>query len=318
MLAGSSSFLKDLILMAHSQTYFGLRRGSTKTQTFSILNGKQITKDRQIGGRNPRTPEMMTQRMVMATASAAYAQMKQIVDHSFEGITYGAHTMSEFIRVNAAALRDNINQAADNFAYNPYRDRAMYPGAYIMSRGTASPIAISTSLANPGLGVTMLNGSPKGPQVDIIGPNSAETVTADDIMSILGCRVGDMATVCLLFSDRIHDGYSFGFLRIRFVKAGSVALTDANLSEYILFESSHGLEVAVSESDITVKVLVPSFANDVAGAYCCIHSLKAASGWLRSSATMQFEEGIDISPVAESALATYPLGPSYVLNGGDV
>jgi len=304
--------------MAQSQTYFGLRRGSTKTQTFSIMNGKQITKDRQIGGRNPRTPEMMTQRMVMATASAAYAQMKQIVDHSFEGITYGAHTMSEFIRVNAAALRDNINTAGDNFAYNPYRDRAMYPGAYIMSRGTASPVPIQTSLNNAGLHVTIFSASTKGPQVLIMGPEDGESITADEVMSLLGCRVGDMATVCLLFSDRIHDGYSFGFLRIRFVKGGSVPLTDANLNDYILFESSHEVEVVLSGANIKVTVLVPSFADDVAGAYCCIHSLKAASGWLRSSATMQFEDRIDISPVAESALATYPLGPSYVLNGGDV
>lgn len=304
--------------MAQSQTYFGLRRGSTKTQTFSILNGKQITKDRQIGGRNPRTPEMMTQRMVMATASAAYAQMKQIVDHSFEGITYGAHTMSEFIRVNAAALRDNINNAGDNFAYNPYRDRAMYPGAYIMSRGTAAPVAITTSLNDQGLSVTIFGASSKGPQVLISGPEGGEGITADGVMSLLGCRVGDMATVCLLFSDRIHDGYSFGFVRIRFVKGGSVVLTDENLSKYILFESSHELELILSGANIRVQILVPSFASDVAGAYCCIHSLKAASGWLRSNASMQFENRIDISPVAESALATYPLGPSYVLNGGDV
>lgn len=304
--------------MAQSQTYFGLRRGSTKTQTFSILNGKQITKDRQIGGRNPRTPEMMTQRMVMATASAAYALMKQIVDHSFEGITYGAHTMSEFIRVNAAALRDNINTAGDNFAYNPYRDRAMYPGAYIMSRGTAAPITLPASSDNGDINVNIFSASTSGPDVLITGPEDGEGVTADQVLSIFGCRVGDMATFCLLFSDRIHDGYSFGFLRVRFVKGGSVVLTDANLSEYILFESSHGLQTILSGNNIRVRMLVPSFADDVAGAYCCIHSLKAASGWLRSNATMQFEDRIDISPVAESALATYPLGPSYVLNGGDV
>lgn len=318
MLAGSSSFLKDLIFMAQSQTYFGLRRGSTKTQTFSILNGKQITKDRQIGGRNPRTPEMMTQRMVMATASAAYAQMKQIVDHSFEGITYGAHTMSEFIRVNAEALRDNINQAADNFAYNPYRDRAMYPGAYIMSRGTASPIPISGGSLPTGIQVTINGATERGPQIYIQLDEDETTVTADKVMALLGCRVGDMATICLLFSDRLHDGYSFGFLRCRFLKGGSATLTNANLSDYILFESSHGTDVSVGSNNIGIHVLVPSFANDVPGAFCCIHSLKAASGWLRSSATMQFEKRIDISPVAESALATYPLGPSYVLNGGDV
>ena len=38
--------------MAKSSGYFGLRRGSTKSHTFSVLNGKQITKDRVEGGNN--------------------------------------------------------------------------------------------------------------------------------------------------------------------------------------------------------------------------------------------------------------------------
>ena len=32
--------------MATSKTYFGLRHGSTKSHTYSVVNGKQVTKDR--------------------------------------------------------------------------------------------------------------------------------------------------------------------------------------------------------------------------------------------------------------------------------
>lgn len=32
--------------MAQSKGFFGLRKGSTKSLTFSVLDGKQITKDR--------------------------------------------------------------------------------------------------------------------------------------------------------------------------------------------------------------------------------------------------------------------------------
>lgn len=38
--------------MAKSSTYFGLRRGSTKSLTFSVADGKQITKDRVEGGKD--------------------------------------------------------------------------------------------------------------------------------------------------------------------------------------------------------------------------------------------------------------------------
>ena len=36
--------------MAKSPNFFGLRRGSTKSQTFSVVDGNQITKDRNIEG----------------------------------------------------------------------------------------------------------------------------------------------------------------------------------------------------------------------------------------------------------------------------
>ena len=53
--------------MAKSQTFFGLRKGSTKSLTFSVLNGQQVTKDRVIGGKNPRTESQMIQRVLMNT-----------------------------------------------------------------------------------------------------------------------------------------------------------------------------------------------------------------------------------------------------------
>ena len=41
--------------MAISKSFFGLRRKSTKSLTFSVLNGKQITKDRVSAVKNPKS-----------------------------------------------------------------------------------------------------------------------------------------------------------------------------------------------------------------------------------------------------------------------
>lgn len=51
--------------MATSKSFFGQRRGSTKTHTFATLRGEQITKDRQEAPRDPRTTAQMRQRMVV-------------------------------------------------------------------------------------------------------------------------------------------------------------------------------------------------------------------------------------------------------------
>ena len=299
--------------MAKSDSFFGLRRGSTKTLTFSVLKGKQITKDRVEGGRNPRTPEQMVQRMCMATASAAYAQMKQIVDHSFEGITYGQTTMSEFIRVNADALRQSYLAGEDDkFSYNPYRDRLMYAGAYIMSRGTAKPINGDSIAADAGS---------TSDKLDILASVSgAGTFSADDFMSSLGVKVGDMCTTCVLYEDDTDASAKFVFVRITALKNGTVALTTSNFGEYFKVESNTNVSVSSIESGtVDVKVDAPGFVPSSSPnlAYCNIHSEKQNGKWLRSGASMNVTRYV-VRPSAQDALETYPVGPSYVLNGGNI
>lgn len=299
--------------MAKSDSFFGLRRGSTKTLTFSVLKGKQITKDRVEGGRNPRTPEQMVQRMCMATASAAYAQMKQIVDHSFEGITYGQTTMSEFIRVNADALRQSyLAGEVDKFSYNPYRDRLMYAGAYVMARGTAKPINDDNIAPDSGATSDKLD-------ILISGPSTG-TFSADVIMSSLGIKVGDICTTCILYEDDTDASAKFVFVRITALKSGTVALTTTNFSEYFKVESNSNVSVSSIESGtVDIKVDAPGFipTSSPSFAYCNIHSEKQNGKWLRSNASMNVTR-YTVRPSAEDALETYPVGPSYVLNGGAI
>ena len=71
--------------MAKSEGYFGLRRGSTKSHTYQVSDGQQITKDRVGTPKNPRSIRQMTQRCLLATIGSAYRAMKSVCDHSFEG-----------------------------------------------------------------------------------------------------------------------------------------------------------------------------------------------------------------------------------------
>lgn len=60
--------------MAKSKSFFGLRKGSTKTMTFSVLRGQQITKDRVVEIANPRTMNQTSQRIPFAQAVKFYKQ----------------------------------------------------------------------------------------------------------------------------------------------------------------------------------------------------------------------------------------------------
>ena len=99
--------------MAKSKSFFGLRTGSTKSLTFQVLRGEQITKDRVYRVSNPRSEAQMTQRALIPIVAAARSQLKGLVDHSFEGVAYGEASLREFSAQNLRA------GALDVISYSP-------------------------------------------------------------------------------------------------------------------------------------------------------------------------------------------------------
>lgn len=83
--------------MAISKSFFGLRRGSTKSLTFSIFNGKQVTKDRVAFVKNPNTIAQRLQRMkFLAMQLLLNAGLGDIIDHSWENKKYGSESRQYF------------------------------------------------------------------------------------------------------------------------------------------------------------------------------------------------------------------------------
>lgn len=120
--------------MAKSHSFFGLRTGSTKTLTFQVFNGRQITKDRVYLVKNPKTTAQMMQRACFATVSAAYSTLREICDHSFENQDGKVANASEFIRRNVEIMR---NQSK---AFNPYNWKSMLPNSLVVSDGTLNMV----------------------------------------------------------------------------------------------------------------------------------------------------------------------------------
>lgn len=130
--------------MAKSKSFFGLRRGSTKSHTYSILNGQQITKDRVQSVANPKTQKQQFQRAIMASVMAAYSEMKEIEDHAFQGKKKGSENQREFMSRNLVAMRNAFLQYQDNntavanqkyFAVGP-KTPTVLPAEWILSHGT--------------------------------------------------------------------------------------------------------------------------------------------------------------------------------------
>ena len=105
--------------MAKSKSFFGLRTGSTKSLTFQVNRGQQITKDRVYRVSNPRTDAQMKQRALIPIVAAARSALKGLVDHSFEGVAYGEASLKEFSKQNLRAGALSVTSYSPNGVSNP-------------------------------------------------------------------------------------------------------------------------------------------------------------------------------------------------------
>lgn len=285
--------------MAKSKGFFGLRSGSTKNFTFSELNGQQITKERVYKVKNPRTLQQMRQRMVMATASAAYSYLKEICDHSFEGFGVGSPCMSEFMRLNLDALKAKAQNDAAMVAFNAYQDKNINPVPFMVAKGSLNEIV--PTIADGKLSWS----TPK---------NDADTTTAEGIYAALGLNQGDMVTFILCGGDFINNAaltfapQPLAITRLQADKQGAVS----SLADAFTVESNNQGNINVDFSMGTNIDIEAHCDKLVMGAV--IISRKAADKWLRSNATMVVKTGIPSTSVSRQ-LATYPVERDLILNG---
>ena len=306
--------------MAKSKSFFGLRRGSTKSLTFSVYEGQQVTKDRVTEVKNPRTPSQMEQRMHMATALAMYSAGKEIFDHSFQGVTYGAKSMNKFLADNVKLVRDNYIAGGTDFQENIYQNKAALAGKYKVSEGTLPAFDTSAVSFNSGSGALRLT----------IGV--AEALTVGAVKSYLGLGAGDYATIFALIhgtgqitlGTKVQANDANVVICRMYVpeSADDTAITAENFAEIFTFEKKNVDNVTLTSTGSgastqwVLSVTLPGSAA-VCDAYTAIKSAKVNGVWARS--TQFFAIGSMTNNVTPSqAIETYPLGPSYILNGGDV
>lgn len=277
--------------MAQSKSFFGLRRGSTKSLTFSIYNGKQVTKDRVTEVKNPRSSMQMSQRAYMATVIKAYSTMKDICNHSFEGVPYGQKTMNTFISENINMIR----KKAPGVNLTEWNSETV-TNSYLISRGSLPSVSFETS----------------GPFVHF----KAKPTTIGQFFDLFGAtQVGDMVTTCIL------DGAKFVWIRYtRTAENQSEVLGEGKVSTKFTPQTDietnigYGSELTNYSWDNSTSdnMVVLNVDNHAIG---CIVSRKSEKGWLRSTCVMSFN---DSSTNYVSALATYPSIAEPILNGGNV
>ena len=286
--------------MAKSKGFFGLRKGSTKSLTFSVLDGKQITKDRVYDVKNPRTESQMRQRMLMTTVGAAYKMLKSIADHSFEGYSSGMQCMRQFNSRNLNRFKQAA-AAKGSVAFNEYKDGDINPLPFILASGSL-----------PGFSFKLDDTS----NLEIVGEKEgADFTTAEGIYAALGVQRNDLITFCTVIGEgsTLNGVYSykaerFNIVRLYCDKSGSVT-KPADAFTISTNNDQASITMSTAANAITIKTGAADFG-------AVIQSRKNDNGWLRSDAVMIVADDVISGVKTANQLATYPVGTELILNNG--
>ena len=286
--------------MAQSKDFFGLRKGSTKSLTFSVLDGKQITKDRVYDVKKPRTESQMRQRMLMTTIGAAFKTLKSIADHSFEGYSSGMQCMRQFNSRNLNRFKQAA-AAKGSVAFNKYKDGDINPLPFILASGSLPGFSFKFDTTS---------------NLEIVGEKEdADFTTAEGIYAALGVQRNDLITFCTVIGEgtTLNGVYSykaerFNIVRLYCDKSGAVS-KPADAFTISTNNDQASVSMSTAANAITIKTGEADFG-------AVIQSRKNDSGWLRSDAVMIVNDTVIADVKTANQLATYPVGTELILNNG--
>lgn len=315
--------------MAKSSSFFGLRKGSTKSLTFQTYRGQQITKDRVLAPANPQTDSQMRQRLLVPIVASARSILKTLVNHSFEGVTYGETSLKEFSSLNLS------KGALDVTSYVP--KGAMDPGLsnLIISRGSLPTMIVKgktkfDNLGNQDNPLTAYGDfeviSLKAVKVPAEERNS-DQLTKNMVDLILDnnpiLKRGDQITIlCNYWSgtydyeiakDEVSTAYNHRFLISRLIldetipqpwrySNGEMMLTDGYISFGLVTDNEQ------AEGDKPAIVTNGSSFDEASRGFlgaCIILSRKDGNTWKRSSQRITVFDDVRATPSYNDVIYTY-------------
>lgn len=239
---------------------------------------------------NPQTESQKIQRVIMTTVMQAYSAMKEITDHSFEGLTPGAKTMSKFMALNLNMLRQKVAVGVESgedietmYHFCPTGSKLFAPNDYIISAGSLPlvPVVYASTIT----GAT------------VASAYAGVAVPANTYRSFLetyGLRRGDQITF-ISVQGNTQAATKFHFARIILDPTNEDG-TQASLDAPLIADSAINLPSPRNEGEFAGLIfengkLFYSFnVNQSVSTAGIIVSRKENDKWLRSNCTLTQRE----------------------------
>lgn len=313
-------------IMAKGNMLLGFSRGSVGDLTFYRRNAQQITRARARVVKNPKTLAQQMQRTIMRTSVEAYKVIKEICDHSWEGVAYGANSYAEFQKLNMAMLRRLAAAGGENtksFVPSGYNGLVAMPWA--LSKGSISWGGVECSFNQGQAALNIVfNGMPSESQLDLI--------TYQQFADFLNLQQGDQLTLiafpkrrdidessCIepIISRIILFPKSENMQELMFYNDGKIAMGN-NLNE-----NTDAFTFRIETGKLMASVFIPSGQEQGFIGAAAIISRRAADGsWLRSAATVevdnsQREGGYTLRQASMVVASDIPTPSDWYLNNAN-
>ena len=223
------------------KTGFWLKGGNGKLAGATVYqqNGETVMRE-VVSPSNPKTEKQIIQRIVMHTVMQSYSKMKDICDHSFEGLKKGQPTMSYFMSQNVGFLRQKVAelqaQGADfinMYNFVPLGLKGFTPNQYQVSMGSLPSVECSLRDDDEAKGFVP----------------AITTNTYQGVIDALGIQRGDQLTFLMIDAN---NGASFGQCNFHFARV----ILDPTNSDH----SQASLSAAFIGDD--GKINLPSVRNE--------------------------------------------------------
>lgn len=309
--------------MALSKSFFGLRKGSTKSHTYQTYRGMQVTKDRVYDVANPQTRAQMLQRLKLPLVAAARSVLKTLVDHSFEGETYGEPSLKKFSQLNLAKGALTVT------SYVPKGSMDTGLANFIIARGSLPEIVGQiTDIKNDGRVPTVdtahdiaIDGFTKA---DAVASTPLSGAVAQSIANALELQDGDQLTflLCTLGEEykytpnldeeatANYHQFTIGRLILDFKNGDSKwnVFKSANSEVVSLNDGYIKIKFAIEDGDEMNKgsLYIEKDSDDTVdyASFCVIHSRKNDTTYLRSNARMIVDDTLE-GPTFDNVVYSY-------------
>lgn len=232
--------------MSKNNMLLGYARGKVGDLVFARRLGQQTTRAYNSNPRDAKTRSQVTQRVKIANVIAMYRALKNVCNHSFEGLGVGQSNYNAFVKANLTGNQVSLTKEAASLG-------ACIVAPYLISRGSLASIVVEGT-----------------------GENAVTNISVGSLNISGTTTIGDFAKAVVANNAGIEHGDQLTYV-------SCVQQTDANTGNPVVVSGIYEVTLDSNSKDLLRK-FIPEVGSSVKNGYLAHGPLIGRGGfaWILS------------------------------------